>query len=104
MLRILLLINIICQAVSAVSIAEMSTNTADNYEQCLNNMEVSGPIKITKHGQVIENKIIIANPTSDDDRSNDFAIYVGWNIRDVVIRNVVVYHAANGIGIFGWKS
>ena len=48
--------------------------------------------------------IITAPPTSDDDHSNDYALELQWGIKDVLIRNVVIYHAANGMGIFGWKS
>ena len=65
------------------------------------NMEYSGPIIVKKDYEVIENKIIIANPTSADDKSNDFALKVTKD--HVVIRNVVIYHATNGIGIYGWK-
>jgi hypothetical protein len=43
--------------------------------------------------------VIIANPTSKDDQSNDYAIDIAYGIENVVIRNVVVYHAANGMGI-----
>ena len=51
---------------------------------------------------VIEDMTIVANPTSADDESNDFAIKVEAN--NVIIRNVVVHHAANGMGIYGMKS
>ena len=64
-------------------------------------MEISGPIIVRRDYEVIENKIIIVEPTSEDDKSNDFAIKVAKD--NVVIRNCVIYHATNGIGIFGWR-
>ena len=48
---------------------------------------------------MIENTIVIVDPTSADSTDNDYAIRV--DKENVVIRNVVVYHAANGFGIYG---
>ena len=42
---------------------------------------------------------IVANPTSADDQSNDYALEITG--KNVVIRNVVIHHAANGMGIYG---
>ena len=47
--------------------------------------------------------IIFANPTSADSKENDFAIKVGRK-DNVTIRNVIIYHAANGMGIYGFQA
>ena len=45
--------------------------------------------------------IIIADPTSEDDTSQDFALKIVAD--NVVVRNVIVYHAANGMGIYVYQ-
>ena len=62
--------------------------------------EVIGPYVARTDGEVIENKIIIAEPT-DDSEANDFALKI---VKDnIIVRNVIIYHATNAIGIYGWK-
>ena len=46
--------------------------------------------------------IIVVDPTSDTDESNDNALKIA-NKQNVTIRNVVIYHAANGRGIYAWN-
>ena len=64
-------------------------------------MTVSGPVKVTVDGTTIENLIIIADPTSDD-TANDQALRIV--AEDVTVRNVLIYHAANGQGIYGYNA
>jgi exosome complex RNA-binding protein Rrp42 (RNase PH superfamily) len=86
----------------AISLAQVQSMT--NYYKCLNNMAVhNGPFTVSQHDQVVENMVIIVDPTSDEDLSNDTALSI-VNKKNVVIRNVVIYHAANGRGINAWKS
>jgi exosome complex RNA-binding protein Rrp42 (RNase PH superfamily) len=62
----------------------------------------NGPVKITQNDFVLENMIIIVDPTSDEDHSNDIALTIARK-ENVVIRNVIIYHAANGRGINAWR-
>ena len=57
-------------------------------------MEWTGPMLVWEDNAVVENKIIYANPTSEFDRSNDRALLIIGD--NVTIRNVIVYHPANG--------
>ena len=59
-----------------------------------------GPQKLNQDGTVFENKIIYLDPT-DDSQENDFALKIVAD--NVVVKNVLIYHAANNIGIYGWK-
>ena len=63
-------------------------------------MKYSGPLFIYKDGAVIEDLIVVAEPTSEFDRTQDNAIKVVAD--NVIIRNVIIYHPANGKGIYGW--
>lgn len=45
--------------------------------------------------------IIYAEPTSENASKNDYALKISKE--NVTVRNVIIYHAANGMGIFGWK-
>ena len=65
-------------------------------------MQISGPIKVRKDNTVIEDMIIYAPPTSADDHSNDYALYIKG--KNVTVKNVLIYHAANGRGIFAKHS
>ena len=102
MLRILLLAHTFCQAIAATAVRR--TGMTEDYYDCFNTMEVSGPIRVRESGTVIQNKIIIASPTSANDRRNDFAINIPAGVHDVTIKNVRIYHAANGIGIYARKT
>jgi hypothetical protein len=62
----------------------------------------NGPVRITQNDFVLENTIIIVDPTSDEDHSNDIALGI-YRKENVVIRNVIIYHAANGKGINAWR-
>ena len=50
---------------------------------------------------VIENVVITQDPT-DDSRANDYALRITGD--NVTVRNVIIYHAANAMGIFAWKA
>ena len=65
-------------------------------------MKVSGPMKSSYDGQVIEDMIIYADPTEEDNQENDYALKIPHE--NVTVRNVIIYHAVNGIGLYGWKS
>ena len=58
---------------------------------------LDGPQQINKHGDILENVIIITQP------GEDTALQVA-NKRGVTIRNVLIYHPANGRGIYAWKT
>ena len=57
-------------------------------------MEVSGPINVTKDGTRIENLIIVVDPTLESSNENDYALRIVAD--DVIVKNVLIYHAANG--------
>ena len=57
-------------------------------------MEVSGPINVTKDGTRIENLIIVVDPTLESSTENDYALRIVAD--DVTVKNVLIYHAANG--------
>ena len=86
-----LLITILCQVTMALNLQE----------GVCNNMEISGPIVAKTDGQVIENTIIWADPTSESDTSQDYALKIVAD--NVTVRNVLIYHAANGMGIYGFR-
>ena len=65
-------------------------------------MTVSGPIKVTADGTTIEDMIIIADPTLEGSTENDQALRIV--AEDVTVRNVLIYHAANGMGIYGFGA
>ena len=47
-------------------------NLIDEYESMTcNDMEISGPIKVTTDGATIENLIIVVDPTSEGSKKND---------------------------------
>ena len=56
-------------------------------------MAVSGPIEVSDHDTVIENMIIVAEPTDET------ALYLKKK-NNVTIRNVVIYHTTNARGIY----
>ena len=86
-----LLIAILCQAALAIT----------GLTGC-NSMTVSGPMTIDVDSTVLQDTIIFADPTTASDSSNDYALKITAN--DVTIRNVLIYHAANGMGIYGYES
>ena len=88
-----LLIAILCQATLALKITD---------DTC-SNMAISGPIIVKDDNTVIENTIIWADPTTASDTSNDYAIKIASNVENVTIRNVLIYHAANGMGIYAFR-
>lgn len=51
---------------------------------------------------MIENTIIYVDPTSADSKANDYGLKIV--AKDVTIRNVLIYHAANGMGIYAWSA
>ena len=55
----------------------------------------SGPITWVPPGTVLENMIITAPPDTD------YALRLTQD--NLTLRNVIIYHPANGMGIFGWK-
>ena len=59
-------------------------------------MEVRGFVNWMQEDEILENKIIIAEPGAD------FAVRVQRD--NVTIRNVVIYHAANSRGIYAWEA
>jgi hypothetical protein len=61
-------------------------------------MEVRGPIKWVQEGTIIEDMVIYMTP----DNEYDTAIQIGRD--NVTIRNVVVYHPANRIGIYAYGA
>ena len=93
MIRALLLfVNILFSVTTAV--------TLQVDDAICNEFEVIGPYVARTAGEVIENKIIIAEPT-DDSKDNDYALKIVAD--NVIVRNVIIYHASNAIGIYGWK-
>merc|ERR1712156_26728 len=59
-------------------------------------MVTSGPILNVEEGQIIENMIITASP--------DDSIALKIMVDNVIVRNVVIHHPANGIGIFAKRA
>ena len=67
---------------------------------CQDVTEVFEPLNIWKDDTVIENTVFYGQPT-DDSKANDNVVrIVGKN---VTLKNVIIYHAANAMGIFCWK-
>ena len=52
-------------------------------------------------GEVIENVVIYGEP-GDDTGANDYAVKIVGE--DITLRNVVIYHAANAMGIYVWEA
>ena len=71
----------------------MSLNARDTEDTC-SNFETVDPITWVAEGSVIENKIIFAPPDTD--------IALKITRSNVIVRNVIIYHPANGMGIYGW--
>ena len=91
MIRTAILSHIIFQLTVTISL---------NDDVCQGFEVIREPVIARTEGEVIENKIIIVEPSMADDKSNDYALKV---VRDnITIRNVIIYHAANAIGIYGW--
>ena len=91
MIRTAILAHIIFQLTVAISL---------NDDVCQGFEVVYGPYVARTEGEIIENKIFIVEPSMADDTSNDYALKI---VRDnVTVRNVIIYHAANAIGIYGW--
>ena len=59
---------------------------------------VYGPLVVNESGTVIEDMIIYGDPT-DDTEENDYTLSI-ISADDVIVRNVILYHAANTIGIY----
>ena len=92
MIRTAILTHIIFQLTVAIKL---------NEDVCQGFEVIREPVIARTEGEVIENKIIIVEPSMADDKSNDYALKV---VRDnITIRNVIIYHAANAIGIYGWQ-
>ena len=84
------------KAAVAVSIqGSLSAPTCDD-------MELSGPMTIKEDDALIENLVIYAEPTSADSTANDYALKIV--AENVTIRNVLIYHAANGMGIYAYEA
>lgn len=64
--------------------------------------EAVGPIVVKESGTVIENMIIYGEPT-DDSKKNDYTLKI-IGADNVVVRNVILYHAANTMGIFAVRA
>ena len=97
MFKVALLACIMLKATQAVSLQD-----AKDYCDDLG-MEVMEANQIIKtDNTVIENKVIYGLPT-DDSKENDLALKIvrGDNI---TIRNVVIFHAANTIGIYIYNA
>ena len=88
-----LIITILCQVTMAVFLKD---------DTC-SHMDISGPIIVKDDNAVIENTIIWADPTTELDTSNDYALKIAANVENVTIRNVLIYHAANGMGIYAFR-
>ena len=58
-------------------------------------------MKASYDGQEIKNLIIYADPTGEEASDNDYALKITKD--NVIVRNVIIYHAVNGMGIYGWK-
>ena len=65
-------------------------------------MEIVGPMSVWRDNTVIENVIIYAEPTSADSTENDYALRITGD--NVTIKNVLIAHAGNGIGIYAFKA
>ena len=89
-----LLLTLLCQSAMALNLLADETCTS---------MTHSGPLVIKKAGTVIENLIITADPTSDTTKKNDYALKI-VNADNVIVRNVIIHHAANGIGIYALRA
>ena len=87
---------LLAKAAVAISLQGESNNLV------CNDMEITTPMKVTKDDTVIENMIIYAEPTSADSKANDYALRITAD--NVTIRNVLIYHAANGMGIYAFKA
>ena len=92
MLRALLYIQMVFQVTMAISLK-------DEIDTC-SEFEVIGPYLAWRDNEIIENKIIIADPT-DDTGENDFALKISGD--NVTLRNVIIYHASNAMGIYAWR-
>ena len=68
---------------------------------CSKFTEHHGILNVWNDNEVIENLIITQDPT-DDSKANDYALRITGD--NVTIRNVIIYHAANAMGIFAWKA
>ena len=75
---------------------------SDISEYVCNDMEMVGPMNVRADNTVIENVIIYAEPTSANSTKNDYALRVTGD--NVTIRNVLIVHAANGMGIYAFKA
>ena len=80
--------------------SSIALNLNDEDSVC-SDYTVSGPIKIWEDHTVIENMVIYADP-ADLTRQNDQAVRIV--AEHVTLRNVVIYHAANAMGIYGYNS
>ena len=103
MIKALFFIGFLCQAIMGVSCEpgdDLCVEKCASRDYCKNKMKYTGPLFIWKDGAVIEDLIIVAEPTSEFDRTQDYALKIVAN--NVTIRNVIIYHPANGMGIFGW--
>ena len=90
MIKALVYIQIVFSVTMAIS---LQNDTCSQFE-------VIGPYLAWRDNEIIENKIIIADPT-DDTEENDFALKISGE--NVTVRNVIIYHASNAMGIYGWK-
>ena len=69
------LITMLVQAATAIELYDIVPDLA------CNDMEISGPIRVIGDNEVIKDMIIYAPPTSADDYSNDYALFIrGKNV------------------------
>ena len=68
-------------------------------EACYDFEVVHGPQKIWQSDVTIENTVFYGAPT-DDSKVNDNVLRITG--KNVTLRNVIIYHAANTMGIFCW--
>ena len=61
-------------------------------------LDVRGPIEWVKAGTTIENVIIYMPPDHDFDK----ALMISQD--NITLRNVVIYHPANRLGLYSWKA
>ena len=69
------------------------------YDVCEDYEEVYEPLNIWRDDEIIENKVFYGMPT-DDSKANDNVIRITGD--NVTLRNVIIYHASNAMGIFCW--
>ena len=80
---------LLSQAANAIDIS------TEQYE-CAGMVRQDEPINWVREGSIVENRVIVVPPNTD--------IAMRITKPNVTVRNVVIFHPANGKGIFGWKA